>query len=288
MNKNLETYYDTALGINVNPVPFNSVNVNYGWCLLPSTPQNRNSGPGISSFGVAGDNCVPKMIKTPDILGPENTATVNTINSAFLNGNNGLFTGNNTFKQDFGSTDLQNPRNVPKTQNHYVDLASKSLNASPDNTMIVFFSDSNINHLRTTIVQKVKEITSESGVAGNNEGVDIQPPNMDDLFYYMLNMYKNYKVTNGSIVFVNLKKTNDLKSEIAKLNTEVLQEYVSKMISQINMYIYYYQDASQLPEQLSRPTYNRMKGSRELEYNTGFMSGNSLGMSAYNQMQNII
>ena len=60
------------------------------------------------------------------------------------------------------------------------------------------------------------------------------------------------------------------------------------MISQINMYIYYYLDASQIPQQLSIPTYNSMKGSRELEYNTGFQSGNSIGVSSYNQVGNII
>ena len=60
------------------------------------------------------------------------------------------------------------------------------------------------------------------------------------------------------------------------------------MISQINMYIYYYLDASQLPQQLSRPTYTSMKGSRELEYNVGFSSGNSIGIASYNQVGNII
>ena len=72
------------------------------------------------------------------------------------------------------------------------------------------------------------------------------------------------------------------------MNTNVLQEYVSKMISQINMYIYYYKDASQLPEQLSLPTYNAMKGSKTLEYNNGFSSGNSIGVASYNQATNII
>ena len=111
---------------------------------------------------------------------------------------------------------------------------------------------------------------------------------MDDFFYYMVNIFQNYKIHNGSICFVALKNQGDLKSDIAKLNTNVLQEYVSKMVSQINMYIYYYRDASQLPEQLSRPTYTAMKGSKSLEYNTGFTSGNSIGIASYNQVGNII
>ena len=60
------------------------------------------------------------------------------------------------------------------------------------------------------------------------------------------------------------------------------------MISQINMYIYYYKDASQLPQQLSLPTYTSMKGSKSLEYNTGFKSGNSIGIASYNEVGNIL
>jgi hypothetical protein len=111
---------------------------------------------------------------------------------------------------------------------------------------------------------------------------------MDDLFYYVVNIYQNYKINNGSICFINLQNKTDVKAELAKLNSDILQDYISKMISQINMYIYYYKDASQLPEQLSLPTYNSMKGSRSLEYNTGFTSGNPIGVASYNQVGNII
>jgi len=54
------------------------------------------------------------------------------------------------------------------------------------------------------------------------------------------------------------------------------------------MYIYYYKDASQLPQQLSLPTNTTGKGSRVLEYNTGFTSGNSIGVASYNQVGNIL
>jgi len=60
------------------------------------------------------------------------------------------------------------------------------------------------------------------------------------------------------------------------------------MISQLNMYMYYYKDASQLPEQLSIPELTSMKGSRSLEYNNGLYSGNSIGVARYSQMNNII
>jgi hypothetical protein len=60
------------------------------------------------------------------------------------------------------------------------------------------------------------------------------------------------------------------------------------MISQINMYIYYYKDASQLPQQLSQPLLTSMKGAKTLEYNTGFTSGNSIGVASFNQVGNIL
>jgi hypothetical protein len=105
----------------------------------------------------------------------------------------------------------------------------------------------------------------------------------------MVNVYKNYKMYNGSICFVNLKNNSDLKSDISKLNTDVLQEYISKMISKINMYIYYYRDASQLPEQLSLPVYTSTRSNNKvLEYNVGFSSGNSIGMARYDQVGNIV
>jgi predicted restriction endonuclease len=87
--------------------------------------------------------------------------------------------------------------------------------------MSLLFSDSNLTHLQNTIVQKVKEITADSGVAGTTEGVTIQPPNMDDLFYYIVNIYQNYKMNNGSICFINLQNKTDVKAELAKLNSDI-------------------------------------------------------------------
>jgi hypothetical protein len=143
--------------------------------------------------------------------------------------------------------------------------------------------------LRNEVVKRVRQITADSGVSGDNQGVTIQTPSMDDFFYYMVNIFQNYKVNNGSICFVNIKNSSGLRDDIAKINTNVLQDYVSKMVSQINMYIYYYKDASQLPEQLSLPVYTSMRSNNKvLEYNTGFSSGNSIGMARYDQVGNII
>jgi hypothetical protein len=258
---------------------------------MPSNQNNRNALPGTAEFGngINYTEYVPALIEPINELGPRNTKRVNELDRYFYIGqqNPSGYSNIDGFEKN-GKTDLQAQRPKEPYSNYFVQLAGRSLNVAPDALMAVFFSDSNLNHLLETVVVKVKEITGESGVAGSPEGVTIKTPNMDDFFYYLVNIYQNYKIHNGSIVFVNLKNNTDIKSEVAKLNTNALQEYISKMISQINMYIYYYRDASQLPEQLSLPTYNSMKGARTLEYNVGFTSGNPLSVASYNQASNIL
>ena len=273
---------------------FNLINIPYGSCLLPSNSQHRQGAPGPEIFGNGIDytNCMPRVVQPNEVLGPQNTKSVNILDSYFLRGDlnpTGFseFSQTTTPQKEYSDTSIQMVRPPQPNKNYYIKLAGESLKAKPDITISVFFSDENINHIRNTIVAKVKEITADSGVAGSNEGVTIKTPNMDDLFYYMVNIYQNYKIHNGSICFVG-KNNQTIKQEIAKLNSKILQEYISKMVSQINMYIHYYKDASQMPEQMSRPAYTAMKGSRVLEYNTGFYSGNSMGISSYNQVGNII
>jgi hypothetical protein len=293
---------------------FNSINIPYTDYLLPSNSINRQGAPPAGTFAANSTNRMGQVVQPVSLIAQQNTQSVRSLDDYFLN--NAEYPSGvpqkAVYTDNFADTTLQaarpstnysisqnqvytnNSNEIVRTTgnkdipNYYVSLASESLHLNPDPLMRVFFSDDNINHLRNQVVKKVKQITADSGVAGDKEGVTIQPPNMDDFFYYMINSFQNYIMTNGSICFVALKNPGNLKSDIAKLNTNVLQEYVSKMVSQINMYIYYYRDASQLPEQLSRPTYTAMKGSKSLEYNTGFTSGNSMGIASYNQVGNII
>jgi len=186
------------------------------------------------------------------------------------------------------NTNLQEKKPVMSTTNRFIVQASNTLGYKPDPLMAVLFSDYNINHLKDIIVSKIYSITSDSGLSGKKgEGVTIQI-NMDDLFNYLINKYQNNKVYNGSICFVCTKKDTKVQDELIKLNTDIIQDYVTKMISQLNMYFYYYKDASQLPEQLPIPQLSSSKGSRTLEYNTGFYSGNSNMASAFSQIGNII
>jgi hypothetical protein len=289
----------------MNGSRFYPINEPYGYCLLPLDKQNRDQTSSETyGDGIHFKDCVPQLIKSPEVIGPQNTSSVNNLDQYFFNQNTHLPSGvsnNRGGKQNYYSSsplpsyyetpalaDSQPVRPTETRVNSYIKLASNSLHISPDTVMSLFFSDDNVNHLRESVVDKVKQVTAKSGVAGDNEGVTIKKPNMDDMFYYMVNIYQNYKVYNGSICFANIKKPSDVKAELIKLNTNLLQDYVSKMISQINMYIYYYKDASQLPQQLSQPLLTSMKGAKTLEYNTGFTSGNSIGVASFNQVGNIM
>jgi len=275
---------------NTKQLSFNAINLPYGSCLLQSNSNNRQGVPGPDVFGNGIDytNCIRQIVQPPSVIGPQNTKSVNNLDHFFLHGTNNPPGVDGITSSFGGNTDLQSQRPAEPFSNYFIQLAGKSLNVKPDLLISLFFSDANLKHLCDTIVIKVREITADSGIAGNNEGVTIKTPNMDDLFYYLVNIYQNYKIHNGSICFVNLKNETNVKNELAKLNTDVLQEYVSKMVSQINMYIYYYLDASQIPQQLSLPTYTSMKGSKVLEYNSGFSSGNSIGIASYNEVGNIV
>jgi len=275
---------------------FYPINFQYGYCSNPSDPQHRNAYPDVTNYGDGHSECVPNLGLAPGVYANPSLQTMQKINENAVNIEDFKFLNNKYYPMgtsefspvEYSQTSLQQERPKELYVNSWVDRAAEALNIMPDVLLSVFFSDINVEHLVSVVVQKVKEITAESGVAGSKEGVTIMKPNMDDFFQFMLNSWYTYTVNNGSICFVGIKKSADVKSEIKKLNSNILQEYVSKMVSQINMYIYYYRDASQLPEQLSLPVLTSMKGSKSLEYNTGFNSGNSIGVASYNEVGNIM
>lgn len=275
----------------------NFINVPYNWTMNPMGPDHRNAYPGsdVLGNGISPDNknmgLAPGLYYPPTLndIAVKNGLAVRDLDNSFLNNNSYPSGVQQYLSPEYASENLQEPRPKEAYQNMFIQKAAEALHLQPDPTLAIFFSDSNIDHLLSTVVRKVKEITAESGVAGNNEGVTIMKPNIQDFFNYMIYFYQNYKAYNGSICFVNLRNKNEtVQTAVGKLNTSVLQEYISKMVSQINMYIYYYIDASQLPQQLSNPLLTSMKGSRSLEYNTGFYSGNSIGVASYNEVGNII
>ena len=144
--------------------------------------------------------------------------------------------------------------------------------------MSVFFSDQNVQHLRNKITSEVQRL----------KGITLQPAQVEEVITYMLHEYRNYLYYNGSICFVNLQKDKDLKQTIGELNTATLQNYLSLLLSELDMYTYFYKDISTQPKQLAVPIYTSMKGSRVLQPNIGFTPGNSLGVASFNEADNII
>ena len=274
---------------------FHPINFQYGWCANPSDVNHRNAYPDVSTYQNGENNCTPNVGLAPGLYTPptlddlriKNEKAVNNLDNSFFNNTIRPQGSAQFIVPDFSGPSLQPSRPKELFQNAWITKAAEAFNVLPDPIFSVFFSDVNIDHLRTTVVSKVKQITSDSGVAGSKEGVNIMKPNMDDFFNFMVNVYQRYMSRSGSICFINFNKSTNVQEEIGKLNSSVLQDYISKMVSQINMYIYYYRDASQLPEQLSLPTMTSMKGSRVLEYNTGLVSGNSIGVASYNEVGNI-
>ena len=281
----------------------NYKNINYqlGTCLQKSELNNKSNRTTFPSSDTYGDGVSYKeclyngssenaSVYPKNFIQKPNYMELFKCNDESMNNqtNNNYYSINNNNNGNYGNTSLQDERANELYKNSYVKLASSTFGYKPDLLMALFFSDSNILHLQTSIINNVKEITGKSKLFGTDEGLTIQKSDPSDLFNYLVKVYENYKCYNGSICFVSLKNNNDTKSELIKLNNSVLQEYVSKMISQLNMYVYYYKDASQIPEQLSIPQMTSMKGSRSLEYNTGFYSGNSTAVASFSQVNNII
>jgi hypothetical protein len=260
------------------------INYQYSNCLIPSNPKNRDF-PTSENFG--------NGIDYKDCIGNHGSLNNTIYPQTFIPGPHyktvPILEGNKTFFSPFSKTDLQKDK-IDINNNIYIELAAKTLGYTSDLYLALVFCDSNINHLISTITLKIKELTTNLVPEGLSIQVDIE-----DFFNYMISKYRDQKVYNGSICFVNLKK--DLHTELIKLNTDIIQDYVTKMISQLNMYMYYYKDASQIPEQLSLPLLTSAKGSRSLEYNIGlynnesinfYNGGSSIGVANFNEAGNII
>ena len=253
----------------------NVLNFEYGDCSVPLGTQI-----GQDTWG-QGDACVPALpgsLKFKEQLKNKEVQMKRATVDAFAN----LFnTGGYTKAPVGGKADSQPPL-VPvpaQSENFYVEKARRYLRQQPHILMGVFFSDRNINHIRQRIVDEVNKA----------KGIQMKLPLMDHLFQYMIKAYVYDQNFTGSICFVNFKSQDNVKDKIAQLNTQVIQEYTSNLMSQMDMYTQYYKDASTTSwSPLELPTLATMKGSRVLEQNTGFTPGNSEGVASYNTRNTLI
>lgn len=254
-----------------NTIP---INLQYGGCFLDGTQRNSVPSSDMYGNGVFNKDCLYNGYSVNNSVYPETYKPFD-YKPTFIQEN---------ALPDYSNLDLQNIKNYNdkyNLNNPYIKLASDTLGYKPDLLLALYFSDSNLSHLKEEIINKTRENTTNLVP----EGVTIQV-NIDDLFSHLISRYRDKRVYNGSICFVN--NNNNPRQELIDLNSGIIDDYVTKMISQLNMYMHYYTDASQLPEQLSIPELTSMKGSRSLEYNNGLYSGNSIGVARYSQRNNIL
>lgn len=168
-------------------------------------------------------------------------------------------------------------------QDPYVKFGLEANHSTPTAVILLFFSRENVKYLQKRVVDEVKRITGNA----------IAPQSENKLLTIMNNKYQYslYGYLPSATVHIALprgEKSCSLRQRLTKLNQATLQEAVKQVVSGVQMYKQYYKDASSLPIPLSRPTLVTNKGSRVLEYNTGFTSGNSRGVDSYNMRNTIV
>jgi hypothetical protein len=140
-NKFLPVYpvQDVSNSQNTQYAAFNAINIPYGQCLLQSNPNKRQGAPGPDVFGdgIHYTECIPKVIQPGSVIGPQNTKTVNTMDSFFFK-DQIKPAGASTLPKG-GPTNLQSVRPEQTSENYYIRLASSSLHISPDLLLSLLF-----------------------------------------------------------------------------------------------------------------------------------------------------
>ena len=201
-------------------------------------------------------------------------------------------------KDSWESPDFGNSRG----NNQYQIWATNSMNMQPSPLLNFLFSTENVDYLQNKIVEEVFRI----------RGVRISKQSVDELLIIMRNKYTyalsgwlpresvgdtNKVYARGTVTGPNglaydsgSTGCSNLEYQLKMINKSVLQECVKQVLSGIDAYKKYYEDASSLPMPLSRSVYVSMKGDNVLQPNIGFQSGHeaSREIASYNQRFNII
>lgn len=184
----------------------------------------------------------------------------------------------------------------------YQIWAHKSMQLTPNALMNFFFSEDNVNHIHNSIISEIFRIRNiKINRQSDDELLIIMRNNYLYALYGALPQFNNQlnKLpqsrgdiigTNGSPWDYSPNSGSSLSAQIIALNKSVIQEAVKQVLSGIDMYLKFYNDASSLPMPLSMPVYTSNKGSKELSQNIGFESGHELTKqnASYNQRFNII
>ena len=189
-----------------------------------------------------------------------------------------------------------NTPNIDGVPDRYESFAQKASHLDPNTLMSFFFSTENVNYLQNRLVGEVKKIKK----------VDISKQSSDELLIIMNNYYQkalsgwlphtdnNAKVTPKSERTVYPRgggQTCTITERLSRLNKSVLEECIKQVLSGIDMYMQYYNDASSLPLPLTRPTYTSQKGSRILSERVGLYDNPheaTKAINSFNERYNIM
>lgn len=135
----------------------------------------------------------------------------------------------------------------------------------------LFFSKQNILNLQNVIKHVIyKELNQVIDNQSNNEMMII----MRSIF---LEYHRHPKLFNASMS--DSEKTKLMKqytNEVSRLNELVINETVPRIISQLQQYINYLEDASKLPMQIEKPESTSVAGTRNYRSVTSVLTGSNL------------
>ncbi|VVU94858.1 hypothetical protein CPAV1605_583 [seawater metagenome] len=129
-------------------------------------------------------------------------------------------------------------QNDSNSKNYQMELKNSLLNQTPTvgkNVSNVFFSSKNIDIINKAIILTVYDFT--------NQEFKIPPQSNNDLMIVMSFVYDNYAE--------NLPY--DITKQVRKLNDQVVKNVVPGIITNLQQYIGYLKDASQLPTPIALP-----------------------------------
>lgn len=132
------------------------------------------------------------------------------------------------------------------------------------------FSKINVKYLQDSVVKYVKQYRDITINTKQDENA---------LLNTMVSAYNLYRESKG--VYLTEKCANDAQNDpatkfssiLANINKAIIEEYVKKVLSGIDMYNYYMHDISHLPIPLSNPTMISNKGSNSLGFR-GYFENN--------------
>ena len=129
--------------------------------------------------------------------------------------------------------------------NHYVNQALLYMNVQPNDLIVHYFSDANIQIIQSKLKREVKRQIN----------VDIDNQSCVDIYYVMLHVYDTY----GQNTFSNVRK------EIEYLNSLVINTILPTLVSNVLQYVNYLKDISTQPVPMSHGESTSIKGTNSLQ-----------------------